>query len=55
MASFTTKPVRGGVELIVTSDDMTATVGTELDQREVELVVRQICRDAGLPEPWKKG
>lgn len=56
MATFDFKPVRnGGVNFIMVSDDRRSGAATELNRREVEQIVRNLCRVAGLPEPWKQG
>jgi hypothetical protein len=30
-------------------------IGVEFDQNGVRRVIEDLCRCAGLPEPWKKG
>lgn len=54
MATFDFRSLRDGVNFIVVSDDRKSGVGTELSRAEVERNVRDLCRAAGLPEPWKR-
>jgi len=55
MASFDIQPQRNGAKLTLISDDGKATVSEDFDRRAAEQFVRNFCRVAGLPEPWKKG
>lgn len=55
MAFFDLQPIGDGVRITLTSHDERSSVSTVRDRREAERLVRNICRVAGLPEPWKKG
>jgi hypothetical protein len=44
-------PTRGGITLV--QEDRTAKVTVDLPKDQVRILIINMCRNAGLPDPWK--
>lgn len=53
MAYISSQPTREGIVFTIRGSRGEASV--ELDRSEVAETVTNMCRAAGLPEPWMKG